>query len=46
MTFEEAVNLFYTDKKVQDQFDYQEIDHTIAVIQIFIDDVESIQAGK
>ena len=42
MTYEEAVDLFYEDEEIQNKFDYWEIDHAIATIRTFIDDVEKI----
>lgn len=42
MTFEEAVNLFYSDENIKNQFDYWDIDNIIANAQTFISDVENI----
>lgn len=46
MTFEEACELFYNDEEVQKQFDYWKIDNAIALVNIFIDDVEQIQKER
>lgn len=43
MTFEEAKQLFYNNEKVQEQFDYWEIDRAIATINVFISDCEEIK---
>jgi len=42
MTFEEAQELFYNNEEIREQFDYWKIDNAIALINIFIDDVEKI----
>ena len=42
MTYEEAVDLFYNDEEIQNQFDYWEIDHAIAIVNTLISDIEKI----